>query len=626
MSDNGSQQNAEKSALEIGKLSLEKRLLQRQLSVQGLLMTWLQAASVPAALFGATLAFFVGFGQLRQGADNQAADRFDKALTRLADTRPDARMTGVSGLELFLSDGSPLLQKQALQFLINGLSLETDAPVRGAILDVLADLQPGRPSQAALDAGLRTAVERDRSLTRSIVDNQDRRIAQQKKKSLTKFKITGLDLDGMGDKIPDQMVAALTTEQYLALLDAEHGPFQLLDPPEEVPLIGLRTAIETLVARGATSGDFKEIYCENCNFSTAKSLDRAIFDGAYLAQADFAHVSLRGASFKNADIGGTSFFGADLTKADLRLDEDFWARSARKGSLLELPLLPLLPLLECAKLGGADFSGQPMVIFIKNFDTRMDSELSFGIRLPRMIAVELDTSTKLDNFRILTTIGISDDYLKQHTASPEDQLLITHRNKTPWHSPLAEGWGTSARFWRIHGTSPEDTAKHTIATLDWLLEADALQYLGADAFMLRGFIDQPALKALPLYSRFVETVGAEGARGQRSEGGAGVERQGGQDLGNGGATVVQRAPRGAHAAVRLRHPCQHPCAAVTWTTVPSGPDRRSVFLQTLKPRNGVPSQRGPSGSRGCISTQYLWSSCQKQRRRDRGSAGQGGVR
>jgi hypothetical protein len=102
----------------------------------------------------------VGFGQLRLGAENEAADRFDKTLTRLASKHPEERMTGVSGLQLFLNDRNPLLQKQALQFLINGLSLETDKRVRGAILNVLADLPSGKPFQAALDAGLRTAVER----------------------------------------------------------------------------------------------------------------------------------------------------------------------------------------------------------------------------------------------------------------------------------------------------------------------------------------------------------------------------------------------------------------------------------------------------------------------------------
>jgi uncharacterized protein YjbI with pentapeptide repeats len=502
VSDTSNQQNREKTALETGKLSLEKRLLERQLSVPGLLMAWLQAASVPVALLGAILAFFVGFGQLRQGADNQAADRFDKALTRLASERPDERMTGVSGLELFLSDGSPLLQKQALQFLINGLSMETDARVHGAILDVLTDLSPGRPSQAALDVGLRTAVERNRSLTKSIVANWPRRIAQEKKKTLEKFNITGLDLERMGDTIPAQVLAALTTEQYLALLDSERGRFAGLNPPERLQLSGLRTAIQTLVTRGATSDDFKDIYCEDCDFRGAKSLDRTIFERAYLMGADFAHVSLRGASFKNADLGGTNFFGADLTNANLRVDQlprDF----ASKGFWSQMPLL------ECAELGGADLSGQPLVLFVKDFDTTTVGQLSYSITLPQMISAQLDTSTKLDNFRILTAISISDDYLNQHTTAPEVQALTTDRNRS-WEDPLAKGWGSEPNFRRMQGTFAEDPVKytHTIAMMAWAVGAEDLERLDKEAFMLRGFIDQPALKALPLYSRFVDTVGA----------------------------------------------------------------------------------------------------------------------
>src|ERR1700739_3835150 len=135
MSHSEGQQDADKEAIAAEKLLLEKRLLQRQLSTQGTLITWLQAASVPVALLGAILAFFVGFGQLRLGADNQAAERFDKALARLASERSDERLTGVSGLNLFLDDRSPQFQRQALYFLVNRLSLETNQLVQGAILD-----------------------------------------------------------------------------------------------------------------------------------------------------------------------------------------------------------------------------------------------------------------------------------------------------------------------------------------------------------------------------------------------------------------------------------------------------------------------------------------------------------
>jgi uncharacterized protein YjbI with pentapeptide repeats len=375
MADVGDQENKEKTALETEKLGLEKRLLERQLSIQGVLMGWLQAAAVPVALLGAILVFWVGFGQLRQGAETEAADRFDKTLTRLASKRPDERMTGVSGLQLFLRDRNQLLQKQALEFLINGLSLETDTRVRGAILDVIADLSPGSPSQDALDDGLRIAVERDRTLTKSIVDASQQRIVQQQRRTLTHLKIAGVDPNASDDEIAASVIAALTTDQYLALLDVDPNPFSQLNSSENVQLSGLRVAIQTLVAHGATGHDFKQINCEDCDFSASKSLDGAVFDEAYLAGAKFTRVSLRGASFQNADLGGTNFFGADLTKADLH-----WYFMPfglfNKGLYYEVPLL------ECAKLGGADLSGRPLMVFVKDFNTHSFDSPTYQVLMP----------------------------------------------------------------------------------------------------------------------------------------------------------------------------------------------------------------------------------------------------
>jgi hypothetical protein len=150
---------AQKRELEMRKLSLEQRLLTRQLSLQGLLIEWLKAAAVPVTLLGAITAFFIGFGQLRQNAENQTAERFDKSLTRLASERADERMTGVSGLQLFLHARDTSLQEQTLQFLINALSLERDSRVQGAILDVVAGITPGAVQQATLKRGPRNGCE-----------------------------------------------------------------------------------------------------------------------------------------------------------------------------------------------------------------------------------------------------------------------------------------------------------------------------------------------------------------------------------------------------------------------------------------------------------------------------------
>jgi hypothetical protein len=45
-------------------------------------------------------------------------------------------------------------------------------------------------------------------------------------------------------------------------------------------------------------------------------------------------------------------------------------------------------------------------------------------------------------------------------------------------------------------------------TMDSRFSSKNIERLGNDAFMLRGYIDQPMLKKLPVYSRFVDAVGA----------------------------------------------------------------------------------------------------------------------
>jgi uncharacterized protein YjbI with pentapeptide repeats len=485
-----------KRTLEVEKLALERKALERQLSLQGVLINWLQVASVPVALLGAVLAFFIGYGQLRQGQDTQVSERFDRALTHLASDKWQERMAGVSGLELFFYDNTPL-QKQALRSLINGLSVETDTRVRGAILDVLADLKPGNLSKAALDEGLRTAIERDRSLTKSILDGWRANIVDRQKQILAKFKIQGLDPDSIHDQIPAQLIATLTTEQYLALLDAEHGPFEDDDPSQDVPLGGLRSAIETLLVQGATAQDFKNLNCEYCNFSSVKFPDQTVFDGSYLAGANFEHASLHGASFADADVGGTNFFDADLTGA--RLTTNFLGRGhAARGFGYQLPLL------ECANLQGADLTGLPLVLFVKSFTTSPIYRIDYKIVVPRMVSTKLNADTKLDNFKIVTAILISDAYIKQHPEAEEVKYLTTTRDNL-WPIPITNHSWASVGFRRLHGDYAQDASAYTdtIAMTDWQVDPGVL---GKDAFMLLGFVDQPALQVFPEYSQFRNAV------------------------------------------------------------------------------------------------------------------------
>ena len=169
-----------------------------------------------------------------------------------------------------------------------------------------------------------------------------------------------------------------------------------------------------------------------------------------------------------------------------------------------------LPLLECAKLSGADLSGLALVLFVKGYDTTSSSGITYSIKSPRMLSVQLDDSTRLDAFSVITSVSITDDYLKKHAAAPEVRPLTTTRTDAGWENPLAGGQWGAPEFRRLHGTFAADASKytHTMALADWQFDADELKLLGNDAFMLRGYIDQPTLKALPLYSKFVDAVTA----------------------------------------------------------------------------------------------------------------------
>ena len=125
-----------------------------------------------------------------------------------------------------------------------------------------------------------------------------------------------------------------------------------------------------------------------------------------------------------------------------------------------------------------------------------------------MISVELDSSTKLDSFGIIAAISITDDYVKMHPSAPEVQPLTTDRTSLLWENPLADGEWSSASLGRLHGTFARDMSKYTStnAVMEWTLDEEALKRLGNEAFMLRGYVEQPGLKALPLYSKFIDDV------------------------------------------------------------------------------------------------------------------------
>jgi len=489
-----------KRQLEIRKLQLEGDLLARQLSRPGRFMEWLKATTVPATLVGALLAYWVGFGQLRQASETQAAERFDKALTRLASEKPDDRLIGVSGIQLFLNERGGLLQGEALQFLVNAASLEKDQRVQGTILDVLDGIPAGAVPQGVLNDALDTAVKRNRNLSEFISGSQQRDTAAEKWKLLAAFGIKDIPADPT-PFIPPTTIAKLPLTQYLSLLGTERGAFER-HTAEDVPLAGLTKAIEILIAHGAKTRDFEGIYCEGCDFTQAGRLDGASFAGSFLERANFAHASLVKTSFRDADLGQTNFFAADLTGADLHSASTYltlgWASA---------PDQPF-PLLECATLKGADLSGRPLATVTRLLQGREAGASTYVVAAPKMRASVLDASTKLDELSIVGITVISDGYLAANPTDPDAAMFVASDARSrPWPSPLA-GQSINPVYRRSNDQIGDPDLAETRAFVPFLIRASDLDRLEPGASLPQAALAQPRLQALPLLAQLTARLAA----------------------------------------------------------------------------------------------------------------------
>ena len=483
--------------LETQKLALEIRSLARQLSKRGFALELLKSAGVLAALLGVGVTLYIGFGQVRNSEQNRVAERFDKALTRLASDKPNERITGVSALRLFLSERDSSLQSQALHFLVNAISLETDLLVQSAIFDVFSELKTVEVSQSALDESLRTAVERNKSFSFTIQNQWHDRVAKDQKQIIVQYLTPPTRADQIPSPIPQKLIAKLSLEGYLNYLEAERGPFERLEPNLDVPLRGLARLIPTLLEFGADTTDLSGIYCEDCDFTKSGNLSGVKFDNSYLVRANFSRVDLRNASFKQANLSGTVFFAADLSNADLTTEETE-----------SIDWNPGFPLFECANLKGADLSGIPLLVYKEEFSTYYFGERGGSVSVPRMLASQIDNSTKLRSFGIIIVTSVSDAYLLKH---PRDATFaLFHRDRDNFsENPILEDVWSSGAFRRFTAAFAADEAVYSrtmIIQQHEINSANISRIRPTVKAHLRGFLDQTPLTSIQLLSDFTKAL------------------------------------------------------------------------------------------------------------------------
>ena len=218
------------------KIRLEKQVLARQLSKEGKLIEWLKASAVPITILGAIVALWVGFNQLRQTEENRVADRFEKALTRLSSKNPIERITAVSSLRFFLTDGTPEIQSNALQSLVDAMAYESEQRVETALVDAIADLKRGEVPSTSLNAALDRVIEHNRALTKAVLRNSKQRISQRQKEAIRNAK---KDLNLSEDTtypLHSSILEQLKIDDYLAYLEANQNNFWDLPSEKGVPL------------------------------------------------------------------------------------------------------------------------------------------------------------------------------------------------------------------------------------------------------------------------------------------------------------------------------------------------------------------------------------------------------
>jgi hypothetical protein len=501
---------ADKTASEIEKLDLEKQLLRRQLSRPGHAMEWLKAAAIPSALLGAAIALYVGFNQIRQSELNRDAERFDKALSRLAGVEASDRITGVAGLRVFISDSRSPFQTQALEYLVDHLYFESDESVESTILNVFKDLKKGQVNQEALNTVLKLAIEKNRLLTRSIARGYEARVQAAQAKVVARHiqvaqnrKTAPVVEPPFTKKLIDQ----LTPIEYLDYIAPFFDPFEKLEPKLGLPIQGLAQSVALFTRLGGANPDFSGIYCRGCDFAGTADLSGVKFDDAFLSEAQFTRVRLHKTSFVGAELGGTVFFAADLSEADLHRNP---YETTTIGGEYEIASVrgEDYPILECAHLEGANLSGITLLTVLRSFG---ESEPSTYIEAPLLLLADIDSKTQMKSFTILYITDISDEYFLQHQKDVVVLPLRTRKDPSTtlgFDVPLRFNESSLVELWRNAGASvPANLQSTRISQIEPItLPLNSFGFVKNFLAGLTGYLDQPALLKLALIERFDKLI------------------------------------------------------------------------------------------------------------------------
>lgn len=404
-----------KLALECRKLELETANLRRSGAWYGILAEVLKAAVVPAALAGTAITFFLGYKQLQHTEVARQQEAFEQILLRLGSDSSKQRLAGVYGMRTLTTSDNATSRKAAAHYLVQALAVEEDPVVQDSILEVFSTMVRDKQSSSLLIEVLSEAVARNRSVSEA----KRRRLWHHAEQAAEKLQSDASSSPRTSPYLGRQL--KYPPRVALQLAAASNQPWGTQDgAPSGPALQGLGQLVALLVRGGVKlpSMDYSGVFCEGCDFSSPWTLEGANFSRSFLARANFSGQKLTRASFRDADLAGADMSRSDLRYADLSHSDPGAVHSA---SGLAEPF----PFLECADLRGANISGRPIALLIREFvpnsqPPRLREPVEREGLVPALRNIVIDRATKAD-FTYVVHSRISDSFL----ALPVAQLGLS---------------------------------------------------------------------------------------------------------------------------------------------------------------------------------------------------------
>jgi hypothetical protein len=172
---------------------------------------------------------WVGSRQIDEARNAQDNDRFEKALTRLASKNSTERLTGISGLRIFLDGSNQPRDTAIVRFLVDALATEQDLTVPSAIVDSFSTPAISHLPSNTLNEAFAEAIERNRSLLRSIVSLDEKRFLSAEKTLVRQFLNLPVESANIYAGLDKTAEEKLSDDQKKSLSHLKNTPFSWIE-------------------------------------------------------------------------------------------------------------------------------------------------------------------------------------------------------------------------------------------------------------------------------------------------------------------------------------------------------------------------------------------------------------